>query len=113
MRSGRIARRTITLQQRVETKDAEFHEPVVTWSPVYTEIPAGVEPLRGRELEIVAQRYAETEVRIVLRYLPNVVAAMRAVDDLDGTIYDIRAVIDENERHRQLELYCTKGVGNG
>jgi SPP1 family predicted phage head-tail adaptor len=112
MRAGRLRHR-VTVQVPVRTKSGDFNATTVQWTDLYTSVAAGIEPARGRELEASNQRRGATDVRIVMRYLPDVTQACRIVDDATGDVYDIDGIVNENNRNRWLELQCTKGLTNG
>lgn len=84
--------------------DQDWEDFITTW--------ASVEPLRGRELFAAQEHHAETEVRIRIRYRESIVPQMRV--SFDGKIYAILSVIDQDHKHRELELMCSTGlIDNG
>lgn len=101
MRAGRLRHR-VTIQEKAVTRNT-FGEEVVTWSDVAT-VWGSVEPVRGREFEDVSFAGAEVSTKIVLRYRSGVVPEMRATEG--DNIYDILAVINVDNRDRELNLYC-------
>lgn len=72
---------------------------------------ASIEPLRGNELFRAQEFAAETEVRIRIRYRSDITTDMRIV--YEGKYYNILAIIDEQLRHRELELMCSQGLNLG
>jgi SPP1 family predicted phage head-tail adaptor len=86
-------------------------EPDTTWTTHLASIWASVEPLTGRELFAAQEHHSEVEVRVRVRYREGITAKMRVV--FDSRNYDIVAVIDREERHRELELLCKQGVTAG
>lgn len=112
MRAGRLHYR-IRIERRVVTKVAGLNSDRVTWETRYEHVPAGIEPLRAREVEQAAQTKGETTVRIVFYYLPGVVQTDRFVDEETGDVYEVVEPIDPNSRHRTLEVVCTRGMTDG
>lgn len=106
MRAGRLRHR-VKLQRATEACD-DHGQPVKSW---YTEatVPAGVEPLRGKELVAGNQTAAEATVRIVMRYRPDVVADWRVV--FGDHIFEIVAPpLNPDYRNRELQLMCREIV---
>lgn len=69
---------------------------------------AGIEPLRGREVLTAMKLEARITHRVTLRYRPGVTAAMRVC--FRERHFNIRAVINPEERNEMLELLCEEGV---
>ena len=114
MRSGRFNRNRVRLERPVTAQDGDGH-PVVTWTPVKT-IPAGVEPLAGREFQSAQQAQSGVTTRIVIRYGSEwaaVDASWRAVDVNSGRVYEIDSVLPDRGRNRMLTLMCREGVSSG
>lgn len=101
MRAARIRHR-VTIQQPVVAVNG-YGERITTWSTVAT-VWAAVEPLRGREFFDAEQTQAEVSHRVVLRYRAGMVATMRLLH-LTRVLH-IQAIIDVDERHRELQLMC-------
>lgn len=108
MRSVRAGdlRHRVTIQQLVTTYN-EYNEPVATWSDIAT-VWAFVEPLSGREYFAAEQIQARVNTRIVIRYRAGIVPAMRVM--WGAKVYNIRAVIDTEGRHEELQLMCEEVV---
>lgn len=111
MQAGKLRHR-VTLQSRVagSPQKKPSGAPDDSWTAFAT-VAASIEPLRGREFLEAQAVQAKIDVRIRIRYLAGVTAAMRVVHD--GLVYPIEAVIDPQLRHRELELMCSQGVANG
>lgn len=105
MRAGRLRHR-ITIEEKTVTQDA-FGEPDATWS-TYVKAWARVTPLTGREyMEAQAQSQSVShEVR--MRHRDGVTPEMRMVHG--GRVFDIEAVLNEEERDRELILMCREMV---
>lgn len=108
MRAGRL-RHQVILQSRSTTPN-DYNEPVVSWSAVGT-YRAAIEPVTGRERFASAERVAEGQVRIIMRYVGAITEENRIVHG--STVYDIKAVVNKNEIDREYELICQKGVDDG
>lgn len=108
MRAGDLRKR-VKIQQRGTTQDS-FGQQITTWTDV-AEVWASIEPMSGRELMAAAAVQSETTHTVVIRYRPGIVPAMRI--NYGGRLFNIGAVIDENERHRMLTLICSEGLNDG
>lgn len=108
MRSGKLRQRV--LLQSLQTGQDTFGQPLRTWNDVAT-VWARVSPVTGREVYSAKAEYAQADMKIEMRYRSGVKAAMRAVHD--GTIYNIKAVLDFDERHTDILLLCERGVNDG
>jgi SPP1 family predicted phage head-tail adaptor len=100
-------RHTITIQSEV-VGDDEGGGGGLTWSDFATEIPAKIIHVSGREVQFADGQQGQINTIIVIRYLENVTEGMRAVFNNSG--YNIRSVIDPEERNEWLELGCERGV---
>jgi SPP1 family predicted phage head-tail adaptor len=109
MEAGKL-RHKLTIQQKTITTDA-FGGAIETWSDMAVNVWASVEPLSGRELATAQSVYAETTVKITMRYLSSVIPAMRIV--FEGRFYNIQSVVDVDMRHRELIILCSEGSNEG
>ena len=101
-------RHRITLQSATDTPDGGGGFTTV-WTDVAT-VWAAIEPLKGREQLHAAQLETPVTHRVTLRYRAGVTPKMRV--KFGTRVFNIRAVIDAEERHRTLELMCEEGVGS-
>lgn len=99
MNPGRLRHR-VTFQALTRTPDAGGGA-TETWTDVAT-VWAAVEPLAGTERLRAMQVSPTLSHRIRTRYRAGITTANRAV--YDGREFDITAVIDPGERHRELQL---------
>jgi SPP1 family predicted phage head-tail adaptor len=106
IRAGKL-RHSITIEQQSGSQD-EYGAPGVTWSTFAT-VRASVEPLQGREFFASQQMQAEVTTRFRIRHLAGVTPTMRVL--FSGRSFDISAVIDPNEEHRELHLMAVEVVG--
>lgn len=102
-RAGRF-RHQIVIQKNTPVQSASGAA-VESWSTFAT-VFAGVEPVKGREYFGAGRINAETTHLIVLRWLAGVDETMRIA--FDGRVFDIQAVINKDERDRDLELTCVE-----
>ena len=72
-----------------------------TWA-THVEVWGSLEPLRGSELLAAQQVQSEVTGKSGLPFVPGVTPAMRFL--CEGRVYQILAVIDPEERHRELQL---------
>lgn len=104
MRAGSL-RHKVTLQKPVETQNA-YGEPEQRWQTVSSNIWASISPLRGREYLTAQQMTSEIDAKICLRHRTDVTAKMKIVKGTDE--YLIEAIINPDERNRELELMCRR-----
>lgn len=109
MRAGRLRHR-VAIQRRTGAESG-FGEPTDTWTDLAT-VSAGVEPISGREYFAAQQVQSEVTHRVTIRYLAGVTPKDRIVwtDPATGVAryFDIRSVLDKDERHRELALMCVE-----
>lgn len=111
MRAGRLRHR-ITIQQYVtgSPQQKATGEPDGAWS-TYATVWASVEPVSGREPFLAQAHLAEVTTKIGLRYRSGITSAMRV--SFDSRIFDIKAILNWEERNIELQLLCTEGVNQG
>ncbi|HRC61626.1 MAG TPA: phage head closure protein [Dehalococcoidia bacterium] len=113
MRAGRLRNRVV-IQRRTGAVNA-FNEPTDTWSALAT-VWAGIEPISGREYFAAQQVQSELTHRVTIRYLEGVTPKDRVAWTDPATqatrYFDIRAVIDRDERHREQQLMCVEHAGS-
>lgn len=68
------------------------------------EIWASINPLSGRELFVAMQIQSMVSHKIKIRYRSGITNKHRV--EYKGRVYNILAVIDKQERHKELELMC-------
>jgi SPP1 family predicted phage head-tail adaptor len=105
MKAGKLRHRII-IQSPTETRNA-YGEPEVAWGTFAT-MWATVEPLRGRELWAAAAINARTATRIRIRYIKDITPKMRVL--YGSRVYLITAIIDEEMRHRDMQLMVEEWV---
>ena len=75
------------------------------WSTFAT-VWAAVEPLRGRAFMEAKAAQSEVSHRVRMRYADGITAAMKV--RYEGRIFSIDAVLNINERNRELHLMCVE-----
>ena len=69
---------------------------------------AAIFPIAGREFFIAQQVNASVTTRIKIRYISSITPGMRVV--FGEKVYDIKAVLDIEERHKEIHLMCEELV---
>ena len=104
-RIGKL-RSQVTLQTNTQTRDAGGGY-ADSWAGTAT-LWARIEPLSGRE-RLAAQQIEDTVThRVTIRYRSGVSAQQRIAFGV--RVFNIRAVLDVDERNEWLELLCEEGV---
>lgn len=108
MQAG-LLRKRLTIQQRSQVQDT-YGQPLTSWVDVAT-VWGEVVPTSGNEsLSSEAVQSSETHL-VTIRYRQGVTAKMRIKYGI--RLFDIQSVLDENERHRTLNLSCIEGLSDG
>lgn len=116
MRAGSLRHR-VTIQSLVagSPQQTASGEPDVAWTDYLTGVSAEVMPLRGRELFAAQEHHSEITTRFRIRgsaaRAAGITAAMRIV--FKARYYNIRAILNRQERDIEIELLCTDGVNLG
>lgn len=109
MRAGRL-RHLVTIQQELEDQSSLTGAVTKVWSTLAS-VHASVEPLTGRELQRAMAERAELTYTVRMRYVAGLTPRHRLL--YDGRVFNIRSVVDVEERHRETVLVCTEGLNNG
>lgn len=101
--------------QSLSTSQGNYGEPTGTWSTVVT-VWAHIKPMQGRELQAAQQLAPEVTHRIAIAYNstladPITMAGRRAT--LGARIFNIHAVMNPDERNRELILLASEGLNPG
>lgn len=105
IRAGKL-RHEIVIQKTTQTQSTSGAF-VDSWATFAT-VRASIEPLNGKEYFDSQQVNAEENIRFRIRYLPNLTTKMRI--SWDSRIFDIRSIINTNERNRELILMVVEDV---
>jgi len=99
-------RHRVSLQQSTLTADGGGGA-TLAWTTVAT-VWAAIQPLKGRERQRAEQIESPLTHRVTIRHRDGVTAAMRVL--FGARVFNIRAVINPDERDRRLDLLCEEGV---
>ena len=118
MRAGDLNRR-VAIQARSSSTNS-WGQQSTTWSDVLANVPAAIEPLAGRELELARAVNAEVSGRITVRYHPQLanpiaMAGWRVVYAANGVnrVFNIVGARNIDERNRTVELWVSEGLNEG
>lgn len=106
MRAGRIRHR-VTIQQRGTPSQNTHGEDTTPWVDQVT-VYAEIKPLSGREFFTAQTTDSEVSTQITMRYRSGITTAKRIIRE--SRVWDIEAVIDVDERRRELQLMCVERV---
>lgn len=108
MRIGKL-RDLVTVERKTTARDTDGGERVV-WADVGDQW-ASIEPLSGREFFAAQQAQSELVVKIRMRYPSDV----RAEDRITyaGVNYNVGAVMNIENRNREIVCMCSQGVNDG
>jgi SPP1 family predicted phage head-tail adaptor len=112
MRSGKLNRR-LTIQQPGPARDAAG-QPSTGWVNVdggTGEVWADILYLNGRQYATSNAEASSATVSIRVRYRTDLNATMRVV--YGATIFDILAVLPDEEDRDHVDLACSTGVNSG
>ena len=104
MQAGELRHR-VTIQAIVaSTGDNMGGQTVSRYDDVMT-VWAGIDPPKGREYFGAGQTQSETVTRVRIRYRPDITTVNR-IKFGSTRYFDINAVINPDERNRELILMC-------
>ena len=104
MRAGQLNRQVSIREPSTWTRSTDG-EPIYTWSTVLTAVWADKQPISGRELFTRDVRWSDVTTKFILRYSTVVNTKCKVIDLGDSSAeYDIKAVIDIDDRQQGLEL---------
>jgi SPP1 family predicted phage head-tail adaptor len=106
MRAGRL-RHLVRFERATETQN-DFGEPVKSWSLIASSW-AAVEPLKGAEKMQAMEAQAEVDTRITARYSSEL-SSLNPRDRVvwGSKVYDIKEVLNIDERDRELSLMARR-----
>lgn len=111
MRSGRLRHRLILESPPDESRDAFGHRAYDGDWTTFAEVWGEVTPLSGREYWRAAQVQPDVTHQVTIRYLPNVTTQMRVRRRGEtDRFYQIGAVLNIDERNREMQLMCRETV---
>lgn len=101
MQAGKLRRR-ITIEEKVSAPDGGGGNSV-QWQAVAT-VWADIQPAGGSEVFTQGQVRSDVTHNIEIRYRTGLKPSMRV--NYGGRLFNIRSIIDKEERHRRLVLKC-------
>jgi SPP1 family predicted phage head-tail adaptor len=108
MRSGTLRHRISIISPRTTARTGDG-APVVTFTTALKDICARVEPMGGRESYRGDYRWADSDLRVTIRYTTVVIEPRYALV-FDGSTYNIQGVINTDQRNIELVLFATKST---
>lgn len=102
MRAGKINKQ-ISIRYPVSTVRSTDGAPIITESTLLTNIWAQVDPKTGGETYRDRNRWETEETDFFIRYTTAAITPSMSVR-WDGNDYDIKAIINIEERNRELQL---------
>lgn len=109
MRSGTLKHR-IVIQQRGPARDAAG-QPSNAWITFADSVPANILFMTGKQYATSNSQVSSATVSIRLRYRTDLNASMRVVHGI--TVYDILAVLPDQDHYDHVDLACNTGASNG
>lgn len=76
------------------------------WRPVATDVPAGLEDIRGKEDRDADKYGAELSHKVWIRYHPDIAGRADLRVQFRGRTLDVHAVVNWQERDRWLIVLC-------
>lgn len=76
-----------------------------TWADTAT-VWGHVAPLSGREATYAQSLAGEVSHKVTIRYRAGITPRQRV--QYGDRVFEVSAVLDPDEKHEQLELYCTE-----
>jgi len=107
MRAGTLDRQITIMQSSVSTARSTDGAPVLVWSTMLANIWARVVPRTGSEIYRDRYRWEVAETDFFTRWTTHTITADHRIK-YDGDIYEIRAVIDVDEKHVEHQFITTK-----
>lgn len=105
MEAGKL-RNYVDIESFTQTSTGVRGSAVGTWTATYENVPASIEDLSGRELELARQTIATATTKIVIRYHSGVTTKQRI--NHNDKIYNIEFVANPENRNRELILTCSR-----
>jgi len=109
MRAGKL-NRIISIRSPSVTSRSTDGEPIFTWTTILDSVWADVQPVSGRELFSMNERWGDITTKFILRYSSLVTIQCRVFDHTDSKEYDIKSVIDIDDERRGLEILGQRTV---
>lgn len=114
MSAAGLRNRRLVIESQADTQGI-YGEPTGTWTTLAT-VWAHIKPMQGRELQAAQQLVPEVTHRISIPYsstLADPVAMAKRRATYGGRIFNIHAVMNPDERNRELIILASEGLNNG
>jgi SPP1 family predicted phage head-tail adaptor len=111
MRAGQLRDKISVIAPASTTRSADG-APVVSYSTILSSVWARVEPLGGRESYRSDYRWADSDLRVTIRYTTVAIEPRYALV-FSGSTYDIQGIINTDNRNPQLVFLARKSKGVG
>ena len=106
MRAGTLDQR-ITIESRTDARDA-VGQGIPTWGTFEANVPAGFDPVRGREFYNAQVLTVERAAMFRIRYMVGLIAGHRI--QYDGVVWDITSVEQVFGRDREMHVFAATGL---
>jgi SPP1 family predicted phage head-tail adaptor len=104
MRAGRL-RHKIAVLEEIEVLDSNSGEVLLSWIETAS-VYGSIEPQSGKEYIQAQATQSDALVNVVIRYIPSITTKHRL--SCNGKQYNIRSVLDRDERGKELNLVCSQ-----
>lgn len=101
---------TVTIETKVISATGDRGQPIYTWQTLAT-VPAQIEELTGRKLELARQLQITATHKVTIRYLSTLSPKDRI--SYIGRVFNIGYVINLDLKNFTMELFCTEAINNG
>ena len=108
MKAGSLKRRIVI--ERRESGQSANGEPLQVWVE-HDRVWANIRNLNGREFAAAGAELSKITTSIRIRRRRDLTAAMRIVHGAD--IYNIEAVLPDEDKHEFVDLACSTGANAG
>ena len=107
-----VLRHQVTIQHKAAASPTRNNigEDDYAWATFHA-TRARIRAMKGVESQAAEAEESQVDTEVLIRYFPGITAGMRVLHG--ATYYDIRTVIDFEERHREMTLQCTRGNAHG
>jgi SPP1 family predicted phage head-tail adaptor len=113
MKAGNLSS-VVTVQTRSSTVDSVGQQST-TWTDLFTD-RADIRPMSGREMFAAQAVQSEVTHQITMRYRPEWGVGKTATSYrilYESRVFDIRAVLEQGMRSREVRIMASEGLTNG
>jgi head-tail adaptor len=83
------------------------------WAMWLEHEPAEIYALSGHEVVTSNNEFGRVTHRITIRHRPGLLPRMRIVDETDGTVYNVKALLPDFKLRQWYTILCESGLNNG